>query len=323
MNYRYDKYQNKSQIQVQDYSQLLRQKEDLVNCNNSFGMLLSSMESLFKKKGYNITLLFLHYNHFNDISWKTTQQIKEQLYTDLMAYKLSKMAYIQKYGTFDYPDYPPIENIKEIIKKWKKIVNEPEEKKLCEEILDLISEKDNKPLSYYQNRIENIKRYYHADPVEQFNLSNRIHDQINRRHKKIKSDLELNPYTKFGLHIGEPQGSSEFSHIQIKKSFENIDYNQKKMQSEIEKNINILFESIYKIRNGTNAISIFYYYIQIVKENLEQYFKKYKNIEFIYISPNIKENYRKIEDLSNKKYNDIEGQYSKKIINLFKSFEQR
>ena len=84
-------------------------------------MLLSSMESLFIKSGYKISVLLCHYNYFNDITWKTKEEIRAQLYTDLMAYKIQKLAYIQKYKKFDYPHYPPIDKIIEIIIKWKKI----------------------------------------------------------------------------------------------------------------------------------------------------------------------------------------------------------
>jgi hypothetical protein len=176
------------------------------------------------------------------------------------------------------------------------MVKEPREKKICEEILDLISEKDNNPLSNYQNKIENTKSYYHADPIEQFNLSIRIHDKIDRKNKKIKSDFELNPYTSFGLHMGESQGSSEFSHIQIKKSFENIDNKKKKMQDEIEQNIDKLFNSIFNIRNGKDNKSLIEYYLKIVKDKLENYYNKYDNFDFIYNSLNINENYRKIKE---------------------------
>ena len=95
------------------------------HCNNSFGMPLSSMESLFIKTGYNITILFGHYNHFNDVTWKIKEQIRDQLYTDLMAYKNTKIAYSQKYGKFDFPD----EEIIKIIQKWKIIAKDKQEKK--------------------------------------------------------------------------------------------------------------------------------------------------------------------------------------------------
>ena len=52
-----------TQTQKQDYSQLQKKKQDQVHCNNSFGMLLSSMESFLIKSGYNISVLFGHYNH--------------------------------------------------------------------------------------------------------------------------------------------------------------------------------------------------------------------------------------------------------------------
>ena len=93
------------QVKAQSNLQLLRQKEDFVSCNNTFGMLLSTMESFFIKSGYKLSVLFGHYNYFNDVTWKSKQDIKNQLYTNLMAYKISKMAYVKNYGKFDYPDF--------------------------------------------------------------------------------------------------------------------------------------------------------------------------------------------------------------------------
>ena len=286
------RYYNQYQTQIQENAQLLRQKEDLVNCNNSFGMLLSSMESLFRKSNYDITILFGHYNHFNDISWKTKQQIKEQIYTDLMAYKISKMAYIKKYGKFDYPDYPPIEEIIEIIKKWKNTCKDSEEKQLCQEILDLISDKNKKPLSYYQNRVENTKSYSRADPVEQFYFSNQIHNQIDKRNYNIKQKLEENPYTQFGLHMGEEPGKSEFSHLRIPKSYDYSDNTKLYLEASIKEQIKKLFNALdeylnkkeYFLKNNVK------YYIEVLDKNLNEYFSKYQNIRFVYEKTNIKEN---------------------------------
>lgn len=291
------RYHNQYQTQIQENAQLLRQKEDQVNCNNSFGMLLSSMESLFKKSNYDITILFGHYNHFNDISWKTKQQIKEQIYTDLMAYKISKMAYIKKYDKFDYPDYPPIEEIIEIIKKWKNICKDSEEKQLCQEILDLISDKNQKPLSYYQNRIENTKSYSRADPVEQFYFSNQIHNQIDKRNYNIKQKLEENPYTQFGLHIGEEPGKSEFSHLQIPKSYDSSDITKLSLEEKIKEQIKKLFNALdeYINKKKYNLKETVEIYIQMVNNHLNEYISKYKDIRFVYEKTNIKENLIKID----------------------------
>ena len=155
-----------SLLQKQDYSQIQKQKEDFIHCINSFGMLLSSMESLFLKSGYNIKISFGHYNHFNDTFWKTKEEIKSQIYTDLMAYKIQKIAYTKKYGKFDYPDEPPIEEIIKIVQKWKSLANNRQEENLCNEILDLINDTNQKPISYYQSRVENVQSSTRADPIE-------------------------------------------------------------------------------------------------------------------------------------------------------------
>ena len=186
------------QIQKQDYSQLQNQKQDQVHCNNSFGMLLSSMDSFLIKSGYNISVIFGHYNHFNDISWKTKDEIISQLYTDLMAFKIQKMAYSQKYHKFDFQDYPPIEEVIKIVKKWRDSTVNKDEKSLCNEILDLIRDSNQKPISYYQDRVESCHSSSRVDVQKSLKLSNLIHDQIDMRNEKIKNEIERNPYTRYG-----------------------------------------------------------------------------------------------------------------------------
>jgi folate-binding Fe-S cluster repair protein YgfZ len=92
-------------------------------------MLLSSMESLFKKKGYNITLLFLYYNYFNDISWKTTQQIEDQLYTDLMGYKIFKMVLFKNMENLIILTILLLNILKKLLKNGKEWLKNLEKKK--------------------------------------------------------------------------------------------------------------------------------------------------------------------------------------------------
>ena len=93
------------------------------------------------------------------------------------------MAYVQKYGKFGFPD-PPIEKITEIVKQWRSISNNKQEQSLCDEILDLINDKNRKPISYYQGRVENIQSSSKADPLESVKLSNQIHEKIDKRNEK-------------------------------------------------------------------------------------------------------------------------------------------
>ncbi len=292
--------------QIQENPLLLKKKEDQVYCNNSLGMLLSSMESLLKKSNNDITILFGYYNHFNDISWKTRQQIKEQVYIDLMAYKISKMAFLKKYGDFDGPDYPSIQDIKNIIQNWIKFCKDSEEKQLCQEILDLISDENQKTLSFYQNRVENIKSYSHADPVEQFYFSNQIHDQIDKRNFNIKQKLEENPRVQFGLYMREEPGKSEFSHLQIPNSYVYVDPNKLKLEEDIKNQINNLVKNLY-------ACNICYKDdVQLLKNNLDEYYKKYKNLNFLDKKTDIK----KIYDYGSKN----QSNNVKSLIDKIKSF---
>ena len=274
---------NQIQAQKQDYSQLQRKKQDQVHCNNSFGMLLSSMESFLIKSGYNISVLFGHYNHFNDISWKKKDEIRAQLYTDLMAYKIQKMAYTKKYHKFDFPDNPPIEEIIKMIEKWKKIAKNKDEQKLCDEILDLINDTNTKPISYYQNRVESCPNSSHADPIESVKLSNKIHNKIDKRNEEINKEIEKNPNAKFGLVIGEEPGKSEFSKITKDPKKQTKDDKIKKKENKIVKKVEELIKSVdnyfkekedfeIELQEKTNKIS----------QDLEEYYKENQNIDFIF-----------------------------------------
>ena len=301
------------QAQEQSNLHLLRQKEDLVSCNNTFGMLLSTMESLFIKSGYKLSVLFGHYNYFNDVSWKSKQDIKNQLYTNLMAYKISKMAYVKKYGKFDYPDFPPIEKIIEIINQWKNLSKDPEEKKLCDEILDLINDANQKPLSYYQNRIENTHSDSRADPIQQLQFSSQIHNIIDKRNEQLKNQLEQNPNAKFGLNMGEQPGNSEFSRIAIPNPAKNID----PLKLELEKGINIRIKSLFNSLDlflktkDSNLLDRDY---KDLKNQLNIYFNKYGNINFIYENNNIEEF---LNNLSNISKNLVDNSMRQKLSDIY------
>ena len=309
------------QAHAQSNLQLLRQKEDLVSCNNNFGMLLSTMESFFIKSGYKLSVLFGYYNYFNDVSWKSKQDIKNQLYTNLMAYKISKMAYVKKYGKFDYPDYPPIEKIIEIINQWKNLSKDQEEKKLCDEILELINDENQKPLSYYQNRIENTHSDSRADSIQQLQFSSQIHNIIDKRNEQIKNQLEQNPNARFGLNMGEQPGNSEFSHIAIPNPAKNKDI----FKQELEKEINIKIKSLFNSLNlfletkDSNLLDSDY---NELKNQLNIYFNKYGNINFIYENNNIEELLNNLSDKSKYVQDNSTKQKLYDIYHLIKNYNE-
>ena len=300
------------QVHAQSNLQLLRQKEDFVSCNNTFGMLLSTMESLFIKSGYKLSVLFGNYNYFDNVSWKSKQDIKNQLYTNLMAYKISKMAYVKKYGKFDYPDFPPIEKIIEIINQWKNISKDPEEKKLCDEILDLINDANQKPLSYYQNRIENTYKSSRSDPIQQFQFSNQIHNQIDKRNANIEYQLEQNPNAQFGLTLGGQPGKGEFSHIKTPNSIKNKDYHQQQLEKDIITQVESLFNCLEA------RLPQFEQHYKSLEKQLNEYFQKYQNIEFVFQIYNIEAKLKQIDDQTR---NRSDKQKIKNIYDLFTKFQ--
>ena len=300
------------QVQAQSNLQLLRQKEDFVSCNNTFGMLLSTMESFFIKSGYKLSVLFGNYNYFDNVSWKSKQDIKNQLYTNLMAYKISKMAYVKKYGKFDYPDFPPIQKIIEIINQWKKISKDPEEKKLCDEILDLINDANQKPLSYYQNRIENTHKSSRSDPIQQFQFSNQIHNQIDKRNANIEYQLEQNPNAQFGLTLGGQPGKGEFSHIKTPNSIKNKDYHQQQLEKDIITQVESLFNCLEA------RLPQFEQHYKSLETLLNEYFKKYHNIDFVFQRYNIDVKLKQIDDQTR---NRSDKQKIKNIYDLFTKFQ--
>ena len=318
---------NYTQSQMQDYSQLQKQKQDLVHCNNSFGMLLSSMESLFIKSNYDISVLFGHYNHFNDISWKTRDQIKSQLYTDLMAYKIQKMAYKQKYGKFDYPDFPPIQEVISIVEKWKKMAKEKEERNLCDEILDLINDKNERPISYYQGRVQNTRSYNRADPVESLQFSNKIHDQIDIRNESINNSLYKDPNSKFGLEIGKKPGTSEFSGL--RRNIDAIPKDQKQIKDEndIVTKVNdliIKYQDYMKSfsRLNDNEGKECDKLVENIDSKINKYIANYQNLDFLKSEIHIDNEIKRIKNFSrNYSHDPKKNELLNKILSLFTNFK--
>ena len=281
---------HKKQAQTLDYAQLQQKKQDFVHCNNSFGMLLSSMESYLIKCNYNLSVMFGYYNHFNDISWKTKDEIKSQLYFDLMGYKIQKTAYFKKYQEIHQPDYPSISEICKIVKKWKQKAEKDEEKKLCDNILDLINDKDTKPLSYYQGLIESVNNSSHSDPIKSLKMANQIHDIMDRRDANISNEIQKNPNAKFGLEIGKHPGNSEFSNLPKNLYETNNDPKQKSMENNIINQMNIIMKILDNYyANGRLESNSLDKNIKNVQNNLEEYFKIYQNINFIFQNFNIKD----------------------------------
>jgi hypothetical protein len=180
-------------------------------------MLLSSMETLMIKSGYNSKELFGYYNHFDNASWKTKEDIRAQINLDLMAYKIQKIAYKQKYKKFDYPDSPPIKDIIAMIEGWKASAKEKDLQKLCDDILDLIKDENEKPISFYQSRVENTKSATRADPVENVQMANKIHNIMDKRNEEINKKVQDNQNAKFGLVMGEEYSKGEFNGLKKMK----------------------------------------------------------------------------------------------------------
>ena len=281
-------YHYKKQEQALDYTQLQQQKQDLVHCNNSFGMLLSSLESYLIKSNYNLSVMFGYYNHFNDISWKTKNEIKSQLYLDLLGYKMQKSAYFKKYKQVHQPDYPPISEISKIVKKWKKIAVKEEEKKLCDEIIDLIEDKNIKPISYYQQLIENTNTSSQSDPIKSLTMANKIHDIMDKRDAQINNEIQRNPDAKFGLEIGRQPGTSEFSNLPKNMDVINKDPKQKIMEDNIINQMNIILKILENYyNNGRLESNSLIKNIKNAEIIIEEYFVKYKNLNFIFQKFNI------------------------------------
>lgn len=311
-----------SQSQMYVDLQKQSQAQDKVHCNSSFGMLLSSMESLFIKSNYNIPSLFGHYDHFNDISNKSKEQIMSQINVDLMAYKIPKMAFSQKYRKEYVPDYPPISKIIEIVENWSQMAKKKTEKHLCKEILDLIKNENEKPLSYYQNNVHNSNSFSRADPTKALKMSSQIHDRIDRRNQEINKRVEENPNAKFGIEIGGQPGNSEFSHLNPNLDYRNVpnDAGKKKVVDCVVK----LFEKVTDCQNNKINVDELHSFYKQVENVLNEYYSKNRNLNVLF------------EEIKLVNYLDLLRQYSnsffgdsRKIMiynnieNMFTNFNER
>ena len=297
--------QIKTQTQSQDYSQLQRQKQDLVHCNNSFGMLLSSMETLLIKSGYISKELFGYYNHFDNSSWKTKEEIRAQINLDLMAYKIQKMAYKQKYKKFDYPDSPPINDIIAIIENWKASAKEKDLQKLCDDILDLIKDENEKPIAFYQSKVENTKSAIKADPVQSVQMANKIHNIMDKRNEEINKKVQDNQNVKFGLVLGEEYSKGEFNGLkkdENKKKKKNKEKKKeeklKKEEKKITKKVEDLLVSISDYvdrKEKKDTEKTIQEDINEINKNLEKYYKENDDIDFLFEQINQESTLKKLD----------------------------
>ena len=98
-----------------------------------------------------------------------------------------------------------------MIENWKASAKEKDLQKLCDNILDLIKDENEKPISFYQSRAENTKSATRADPVENVQMANKIYNIMDKRNEKINKKVQDNQNAKFGLVIGEKYSKGEFN----------------------------------------------------------------------------------------------------------------
>ena len=228
---------------------------------------------------------------------------KSSIIYRLNGLKIQKIAYSQKYSTFDFPDDPPIEEIIKIIHKWKSIAKDKQEKSLCDEILDLINDKNQRPISYYQGRVESVQSSSKAEPIESVKVSNLIHNKIDDRNKKINSEIEANPNAKFGLKIAGKPGNTEFSNIQITKD-QKKDTKLLKKEKDIVKKVEDLIKSVdvfFEIKEVKD--SMIEEKLKNVYKCLDNFHKENNNIDFIFRKIH-KEETNKTLDNKIKKYEE-------------------
>jgi hypothetical protein len=261
------------------------------------------METLLIKSGYNLKELFGYYNHFDNSSWKTKEEIRAQINLDLMAYKIQKLAYKQKYKKFDYPDSPPIKDIIAMIEKWKASAKEKDLQKLCDDILDLIKDENEKPISFYQARVENMKTTIRADPVQNVQMANKIHNIMDKRNEEVNKKVEDNKNAKFGLIMGGDYEKSEFSGLKKddkkkKKNKENKKGQEKlkKEEKKITKKVEELLESISDyVKEKKNTEKTIQKDTEEIDESLEKYFKENDDIDFLFEQIHKEETIKKLD----------------------------
>jgi len=203
------------------------------------------------------------------------------------------------------------------------ISKDKEEKKLCDEILELIKDGNQKPLSYYQNRIENTHKSSRSDPIQQFQFSNKIHNQIDKRDEEIKYQLEQNPNAQFGLNMGGQPGNGEFSNIEIPNSAKYKDQYQLNLEDEIIKQVDSLFNSLdiyFQTKNTPPQLERHY---KTLEKQLDEYFKKYQNIDFVFERNNLDEKFNQIKTYQNQTRDLSEKEMLKYINNLFDKYYNR
>lgn len=314
-----------TQIQIQANKKLLLQKQDQASAANSLGMLLSSMESLLLKKGYISECLFGNYDIYNAIKWKKVDDLKAQLKTHILGFKISKQSYEQKHGHFDFPDNPPISQIISIIEQWRTKTRDPEEKELCKEIIEIIRGTDSKPISYYQNQISNGSNYAPMDPNLALNMSNFAHNIIDQRNANIEREFSINPNMKINLVMNGTPGQNEYynRYYNEVQSVNNPNKMKKQQETKLINQLKEVFDMINICSRDNNYISETQARVENFHKDLNEYFTIYSNIDFIFTKFHINNEKENLAQILNRTRNEELKIICNNMISMFSNIDQR
>ena len=119
-------------------------------------------------------------------------------------------------------------------------------------------------------------------------MANKIHDIMDKRDAQISNEIQKNPNAKFGLEIGKQPGTSEFSNLPKNLDIINNDPAQKIMEDNIVNQINIIVKILEKYYNNNILESnSLLKNIQGAEKSIDEYYIKYKNLNFIFQNFNI------------------------------------
>lgn len=305
--------------------QKLEIKQSVVN---SLGMFLAIAEGYLISKGIHLKPNFGHYDHFY-VTKDHPDLIKLKLMNNYQIFIAQKENYLNLYGTYDfYPDNFPVEKIREVVLSWIPYAEHIYEEKLYKDILLLFCEDERKKYQSYYNEIKRTpkdhnKTYVH--PIDQAKTIALIYTNKDEEMKRNEEKWKTQVIPTIDLVIGGEAGSSELSQkLNKKNNFNEKDYLEKmKMEEEMDKKINeILYNSNALLDSNRrdekkNLRDNIKEEIKKLKIIIDEYSKKNKNLEGLWIRNKPEQFEKQCKELINKLKKEEDKLLLKKFYSLF------
>lgn len=233
---------SREQLIIQVNKQDIIQVQDQNHSHNIMGRILSCAENYanLNQPEKNFKTKYKYYDSFNASKKMSLNNYRNTFILQIIIFNSSYNNYKKNYGSYDYSNNLPKENIiKEIQQMKKKLINHQEDDKLYDSIINIISDKPIN-INIFQNDINKMKNDGHKGKCNPYTLmtnvpqiKNNIEDLDDKIENEYLKDSNYRPVMKLN------RESPDMEYIDGKNNndiqFRNIDEeNCKQEQMEIE-----------------------------------------------------------------------------------------